>query len=201
MLPNSWLESKSSSQQIRFRTFSSLNLQTVLNLLYFYIKQKMILPNIKNRFLDPRKYIDELFRKRLCVQILNMKMEYLSGVETLGVLFSMYKKWKASKMFSAIYTNIDVQMLKLVTKAVPIYQLKREKCTNHLSRIASSNLKQIYLLSHFRFLILYLFKLRRYYPLCGKASKCLDCRAKGFGFESLYHQSLGVQWCRLDLRG
>lgn len=127
MLPNYWLESKSSSQQIRFRTFSSLNLQTVLNLLYFYIKQKMILPNIKNRFLDPCKYIDELFRKRICVQILNMKVEYLSGVETLVFfLFSMYKKWKASKMFDAIYTNIDVQMLKLVTKAVPIYQLKRK---------------------------------------------------------------------------
>lgn len=87
----------------------------------------MILPNIKNRFLDPCKYIDELFRKRICVQILNMKVEYLSGVETLVFfLFSMYKKWKASKMFDAIYTNIDVQMLKLVTKAVPIYQLKRK---------------------------------------------------------------------------
>lgn len=83
LLPNSWLESKFLSQQIRFRTFSSLNLQTVLNLLYFYIKQKMILPNIKNRFLDPCKYIDELFRKRICVQILNMKVEYLSCVETL----------------------------------------------------------------------------------------------------------------------
>lgn len=114
----------------------------------------MILPNIKNRFLDPCKYIDELFRKRICVQILNMKVEYLSGVETLVFffLFSMYKKWNASKMFDAIYTNIDVQMLKLVTKAVPIYQLKREKCTNHLSCIASANLKQIYLLVTLGFL-------------------------------------------------
>lgn len=55
-------------------------------------------------------------------------------------------------MFDAIYANIDVQMLKLVTKAVPIYQLKREKCTNHLSCIASFNLKQIYLLVTLGFL-------------------------------------------------
>lgn len=49
----------------------------------------MILPNIKNRFLDPRKYKDELFRKRICVQILNMKVEYLSGVETLVFFCSL----------------------------------------------------------------------------------------------------------------